>query len=340
MISQKIRLGIVGTGRIAQAHLSAIQEKAELTELVAVCDSDRSKAEKSASIYGAHTIYTDYRELARDPEIDAVIICLPHHLHHSAAVSLVRGGKHVLVEKPMAMSVREADDMIAVAEKEGVTLMVGQSRRYTRAIALVRKKLIEISPLFRIDISFLVNFPSPKTDWWADPKKAGPLVIPLQGSHSIDTILWLFGEIPCTVYARSTLFNRAFKSADEADIVMGFPDGKIASVQLSLNTNPYVHETLLAGGKGTIRIYEQPTERIYGFRNRVLFNGETIFDDEELPTPYTNQLVEFITSLQEKREPLTSGRHVRATMQVLEAACRSSTLGRPINLKGNGNKNE
>ena len=325
-------MGIVGTGRVAQAHLEAIRDSNAGVELAAVCDVDGDKAQTAADAYGARRIYQDYRKLAEDSQVDAVIVCLPNHLHHPAVLALAEAGKNILVEKPMSMNLREADQMIRAAQRNHVTLMVGQSRRFSRAIGLVRERLREIGAVFRIDISFLVLFSAPPTDWWSDSRKAGPLVIPLQGSHSIDTVVWLLDKVPSSVYAHTTLHNPRFGSADEANMVLGFDSGEIASVQLSLNTTPYVHETLISGDKGTLRIYEHPTEKTYGFRNRVVLDERTIFDQEEIPSLYANQLSEFAASIREVREPMACGKDVRRTMQVLEAACRSSQTGRVVRL--------
>ncbi len=328
-----MRIGVIGTGRVARVHLNAVRDLAGQVELAAVCDAQRGRAERVAAEHGAGAVYTDYREVAADPRVQAAIVCLPNHLHCPAALALAEGGKHVLVEKPMARSLAEADRMIAAAGRHGVTLMVGQSRRFFRSSRLVRERLSDIAPVFRILISFLVRFPAPQTDWWADGQKTGPLVIPLQGSHSLDTVVWLLDSLPESVYARSCLHNRQFGTADETSLVLGFASGELASVQLSLNTEPYVHETLLIGEKGTLRIEEQPTEKVYGFRARVLLNGEPIFDEEELPSPYTIQLAEFLAALRQGREPAASGREVRRTMQVLDAACRSSETGRVVLLR-------
>jgi predicted dehydrogenase len=332
MARKKIRIGIVGTGRVAQAHLQAVKESREGVELAAVCDVDGDRARKAAAAYGAGRVYHDYRQLAGDSGVDAAVVCLPNHLHHPAVIALAAAGKDVLVEKPMAMNLREADAMIRAARKNKVTLMVGQSRRFSRAIGLVRERLGEIGRLFRIDISFLVLFASPQTAWWGDRSMAGPLVITLQGSHSVDTVVWLLDRVPDTVYAQTKLVNPSFGTADEASLVLGFAGGEVASVQLSLNTTPYVHETLIAGSRGSLRVFEQPTARTYGFRNRVELNGHTIFDEEEIPSLYANQLSEFVAAIREGREPLASAADVRRSMQVLDAACRSERTRRAVRL--------
>jgi len=332
MTAHTIHIGIIGTGRVARAHLEAVRDSRDEVELAAVCDVDSGKAKAAAETYGAAKFYLDYREIAGDPDINAVIICLPNHLHHPAVLTLAEAGKNILVEKPMSSNLREADQMIRAARQNGVTLMVGQSRRFSRAIRVARDRLHELGTVFRIDISFLVLFSAPQTDWWSDPKKAGPLVIPLQGSHSLDTIVWLLDKLPSSVYAHTELRNPQFRSADEANMVLGFDSGEIASVQLSLNTSPYAHETLISGNEGTLRIYEFPTEKTYGFRNRVVLNDEIIFNEEEIPSLYANQLSEFVGAIREEREPEASGKDVRRTMQVLEAACRSSWTGRVVRL--------
>jgi len=102
------------------------------------------------------------------------------------------------------MNAREADEMINEARENQVTLMVGQSRRFPRALEIIREKMVEeIGEPFRIDINFLVSFPEPPTDWWKSSEEAGGLVILLQGSHSVDTILWLLNKMPSTIYSIS-----------------------------------------------------------------------------------------------------------------------------------------
>ncbi len=232
----------------------------------------------------------------------------------------------------MAMNQQEADEMIGEARGHGVALMVGQSRRFSDAMKEISKRLDEIGSPFRIDISFLVSFPQPPTDWWKSAEKAGGLVILLQGSHSVDTILWLLNKIPSTVFSISKRQNPLWEGEDEANIVLGFESGELATVHLSLSTSPYLHETIIVGPKGTIRLFEFPTEKTFGFSFRLEINGKTILEGEQIPSLYTVQLQEFFDAIRENRIPIASGEEVRKTTLVLDAIRKSDSEGRVIRL--------
>ncbi len=183
-----------------------------------------------------------------------------------------------------------------------------------------------------MDISFLVSFPQPPTDWWKSSEKAGGLVILLQGSHSIDTILWLLNKIPTTVFSISRSRNPLWEGEDEADIFLGFDSGELATVHLSLSTMPYLHETIIVGPKGTMRLFEFPTEKTFGFSYRLEINGKTVLDGEQIPSLYTVQLKEFVGSIRENRLPTASGEELRKTMLVLDQVRKSDREGRVLHL--------
>ena len=330
--TNRVRIAVIGTGRVAQTHLDSIAECGDRVELVAVCDSDRERATAVAAERGGADSFSSTDDLIERCDFDAAVIALPNHLHRDTTLQLAQAGKHILVEKPMAMNLGEAEAMVASAEKNGVSLMVGQSRRFFRGVELLRSKLPDIGRLVRMDVAFLVRFAELKTTWWNRADQAGSLVILLQGSHSLDTIYWLVKKLPDQVYTAANLFRPLFGTHDEANIVMIFGDGLLATVHLSLNTDPYHHELLAVGERGSLRLIEKPTERTYGFSTRLLFNNEVIFDEEELPSPYTRQLEEFLSAVEERRSPEASGGDVLNTMKLLDAAVSSITYRRTVNL--------
>ncbi len=326
-----MHVGLLGAGRVAMAHLEAIQNLEKKVTLQAICDLDSQRAKSVAEKFKANTYYTDYSSFFKDSKIEAVIISLPNHLHYEATLKAIEAGKHVLVEKPMAMNLAEAEKMVEAAEKKGVTLMVGQSRRFSTAIQEARKARELIGDPFRLDISFLVKFPAPPTPWWTDKKKAGHLIILLQGSHSIDTVVWLFEKMPKRVFSISKQINPAFHGEDESNILIEFDSG-LASIHLSLNADPYLHEMVWYGKKGSLRLYEYPTNKVYGFSFKLEVNGKKILEEEQVPSLYTNQLSEFVRSIEGRREPLASGREVLKTMRVLDAVLESEKKRKPVDL--------
>jgi len=332
---KKLKLGIIGFGRIAAAHANSILDLHDSVELTAVATRQAEKQKNISEKFGTKKFYSEYHELLNDQEIDAAIVCLPNYMHHQVCLEAARAKKHILVEKPMAMNVMETDDMIKAAQENKISLMVAQSRRFSDAMMKIREKMVaEIGPPFRIDINFLVNFPQPPTDWWMSAEKAGGLVTLLQGSHSVDTVFWLLNKMPSTIFSISRSRNPQWEGEDEVTIVLGFNSGELATIHLSLNTSPYLHETTIVGPKGTIRLFEYPTDKAFGFFYRLNFNGKTVLEGEQNPSLYTIQLKEFCKALLEDRTPIAAGAEVRNTMMILDAIRKSDSEGKVIHLDG------
>jgi predicted dehydrogenase len=223
--------------------------------------------------------------------------------------------------------------MVEEARRNNITMMVGQSRRFSDAVSELTKNLPEIGRLFRIQISFLVRFPAPPTDWWKRSEEAGGLVILLQGSHSIDSILTWIKKIPLQVCAFTSRQNTQWEGEDEADILLSFDQGELASVHLSLSTSPDIHEAILVGTKGVMRLTEYSTGKPFGFGYHLDLNGKRIYSGDQIPSNYTLQLKEFIDAIREKRTPIASGEEVLKTMKVLDAARLSEKEKRVVSIE-------
>ena len=217
-----LRLGFIGCGRIAQAHLKAAANLSDQVRVVAIAGRRRDRAEATAREFGVAGVYDDYRQLLRDPGVQAVVVTTPNDSHAGIVCDAAKAGKHILVEKPMALDTASAEAMVRAADAAGVTLMVAQSRRFSDAVETMVRRLPEIGDLIRVHITFLVSFAQPPTDWWRSAAQAGGLVIFLQGSHSLDSVFWWFGKTPQTVYATGARTNPAWEGEDEADILCRF----------------------------------------------------------------------------------------------------------------------
>lgn len=327
-----LALGLIGCGRIAQAHLAAAAHLAGLVRLVGVADPVLDRAEEAARRYGIPLAVQDHRRLLEDPAIQAVVVTVPNDLHAAVVGEAATAGKHVLVEKPMALDAAAAERMVAAAEGRGVTLMVGQSRRFPDAVQELVRRLPDLGEIFRIHIAFLVSFPTPPTDWWRSQARAGGLVILIQGSHALDSVCWWLGRPPARVFATASRRNPAWEGEDEADILCTFPGGVTGSVHLSLSAEPPVHEALLIGTKGNLRLVERPGGAPFKFAYRLEQNGRLILDGPQSPSMYTHQLQEFAEAIQSKRPPLASGREILPLMRVLDAARASARTGLPVTL--------
>ncbi|MGD9046683.1 MAG: Gfo/Idh/MocA family oxidoreductase [Anaerolineae bacterium] len=118
-----VRAAIVGCGRISDLHQLGYRDR-EDAGIVAVCDTKKGRAQAKARAWGVEKVYTDYQELLSDPQVDLVELLVPHHLHAEMTDAACQAGKHVSVQKPMALTVTEAERMIGAAEGAGVVLRV------------------------------------------------------------------------------------------------------------------------------------------------------------------------------------------------------------------------
>ena len=205
----QIRVAIVGCGRISDLHQRGYRDW-EAAKIVAVCDSNKRRAEEKAKAWVVERVYTDYRRLLEDKEIDVVELLTPHHLHCPMTIQACQAGKHVSVQKPMALSAAEADQMIFAAAKAGVLLRVYETFVYY-APAVRAKALIEAGEIGDIRaIRMHVSTGTADTSWevplsawlWRFNAKqcgGGPLVFD-HGYHLFSLAYYLGGPVD-KVYA-------------------------------------------------------------------------------------------------------------------------------------------
>ena len=175
-----IRVAIVGCGRISDLHQLGYQGR-EDAKIVAVCDTKKANANKKARDWGVEKVYTDFQQVLEDKDVDVVELLTPHHLHCPMTVQACQAGKHVSVQKPMALSAAEADEMIAAAEKAGVILRVYETFVYY-APAMRAKEMIEAGEIGDIQaVRMHVNTGTGDSAW----------KVPLSAQ------LWRFNEKKC-----------------------------------------------------------------------------------------------------------------------------------------------
>jgi predicted dehydrogenase len=324
----RLRIGIVGLGRIAPAHIRAVKRASDLAELAAFVSRRHEHAAGLARMHHVPKVYDSLDQVLATDSVDAFVLCSPNHLHAAQAVACARAKRHVLVEKPLANSVAEADAMIAAAAEHGVVLMVAQCRRFTEAVLQAKARLEEIGPIRSVVHTLAVRFPGLATDWWASAEATGGLVLGLNGPHVVDTICWFFGQRPTRVQATAVRHNQGWEGEDEAALLLDFPSDGIGVGHLSFNANYGVNERFVVGARGTMHLTNE---------TRLVINGQVVVD--EVYGPYLEggpnfdaQTREFLTAIRDGRTPIASALEVRASVEVLEAARRAIQTGAAVQL--------
>ena len=237
-----VRIGLIGAGNIAGAHVQGYLRNPDTITFAAVADPDRPSAEWRAGETGAR-VYTDYHELLADPGIDAVDICLPHHLHRDAIVAAARAGKHILCEKPLCLSPEEAREVEDAVSSAGVTLMCAHNQLFLPAVARA-KALIEDGVLGRIyevrtTDSFFNEFDASTMGWRAHASTSGGGELIDTGYHPTYLLLHLAGGAPTEVSAMLATHRLSFmEGEDSATVLVRFDNGVIGTIVTSWAYQP------------------------------------------------------------------------------------------------------
>ena len=324
----------------------------ERVRLAAVCDTREDAAAKVAREFGLERHYTDLAEMLAEAPIDAVDICLPHHLHYPAALAALKVGKHVLVEKPFAVSMAECVELVETAQAKGLTLMVAQVQRYTPEYRNL-KVLIDRGELgaihhARIDgIQNLHDYAEPP-HWLYHGETAGGGGIISVLVHKIDLLRYFLGEAR-RVTALGKTADPAFRDAEDyAVALIEFENGALVDVFscYSAAALPYSEMFWLFGEKAVV--HTLPSEGEWSrSQPRIAYRSGTksgrAFKDivggagvDTLPTdqPFVNEILHFAECVTTGREPISSGRDNLGTMAVIFAIYESMRLGgQPVEVK-------
>ncbi len=211
-------VGIIGAGSVSTGHLRAVMAL-ESTHLQAVADTDAERLARVCAEHGCEG-YSSYEDLLADEQVDLVIVCLPHGLHCEVTVAALEAGKHVLVEKPMAVDVEQCDAMIAAAQRTGNQLSVGHMHRFSPANRAVKKLLSEqaVGDLVCLCDEAYRPFNPNRPAWYLDKATHGGLWYQ-NGIHLIDRSCWWTGRR--VVAVKALIDSRFFKfSADDVAMAL------------------------------------------------------------------------------------------------------------------------
>ncbi|MCL2834869.1 MAG: Gfo/Idh/MocA family oxidoreductase [Treponema sp.] len=257
---EKIKMAIIGAGTWGTAH-AAIFKGHYMAETLAVCDADKGKAERAAKEFGIPKVYTDYRAMLKEIPCDAVSIVTPDHLHADIAVACAEAGKHMLIEKPLATNKDDVYRIMDAVAKNKVRAMVDLHNRWNPPFALAKDAINrgELGTLhngyFRLnDIKWVATDLLP----WA----ASSSILWFLGSHSLDTLNWMFNSKVIRVYSvagRGVLRELGVDTVDTYLTTLEYKNGCIAQMEngwITPNGNDNVNDMkcTILGDKGMISI--------------------------------------------------------------------------------------
>ncbi len=275
-MKEKIRFGILGCGVIADYHARAIESLPD-AELVGVVDNSAERAAVFAEKYGVR-VYANYEEMLADPMIDAVCICTPSGMHAKNSLDALEAKKHVVVEKPMALSTEDADKIIRACRESGRILTVICQLRFSEGVQKL-KALVEDQAFGRLGLCdlYMKYWRSPEyyaeSAWKGTRAMDGGGALMNQGIHGVDALLYILGDAKLLSAKEKTLYH-GIEVEDTAVAMLEFECGALGVIEASTCSYPgFARKIELCGSRGYAVLREDTIEK--------LVIGDLVITDEK-----------------------------------------------------------
>lgn len=346
---RKIRVGIIGLQGYGSTYFSVF-EALPWAEIAAICDTKEEVLNRNAKQHGIRNRYTDYREMLRLPEIDAVMIATPHFLHYRMTMDALRAGKHVFCEKPLAMNSGEAGEMAALAEEKGLLLSCHYNRRQTALVKLLKDAAQRqiLGEVYAVNVKWMARYTSflfsPDSAWRTEKAKAGGGILIGRGSHMIDAVLYILGY-PAVRSVSANISSRltGLEIEDYCLLVMRMENGIVITIEVSYENNiPQYGERIeyqLFGTKaGAYCTEENGKEEVqigycrFPDNEWVDLSGQFSVEDYHNSEP-ASIMEDFLCALREKREPSIDKKAAAYVTSIIDMAYQSAEEGREIVLE-------
>jgi predicted dehydrogenase len=329
-----LRIGIVGTGAVAQlVHLPLCTERTDV-DVAALADADTGKAAALAERFKVDRVETT-EALLQDEELDGVILCTPNHLHEAEAVAALEAGRHVLVERPMALTPEGCRRIAETAEARGRIAMVGMSHRFRPDVSALRGFVHggELGTIYAGRVAWMNRYvPMRRSTWRQNPSEAGGGALMDLGVQSLDLLLWILGD-PAIRRVTAVASRDELEVEDAATLLLETEDGAALTVEVSWTffSREDRHYARVLGSEGAgslppLEIYKQ-------------FGGRPMdVTPEQSPPPgrrnrymsaHRRQLDQFFRGIRGFADVDPPHDQVRV-MELIQAAYRSIETGREV----------
>lgn len=322
---------LVGAGDISAKRVLPALTAAPRSNVVGVCDLDETRANALAASCGA-TAYTDYAVALSESGADAVYVATPIFLHVPQAIQALEAGKHVLVEKPVALNYAEAQELTAVADKCNCKCGVSYFRRFSPRYTMTEEMLKagEFGQVVLIRMTYFSWFNPTKDDpkyWRVAPEKSGGGPLSDMGTHMFDVLIGLFG-LPERVYAKVETLTHDYAVEDSAAAIMTMPGGAQVVCSFNWNSKTWSHEFEIIGTEAKVKWHPYDSPSVLKTVGR---------DIKEIETPNPENvhyplIEDFVSAIEEGRDPRISAAEAAKTNLLLDAIYRSAKENREVEI--------
>ncbi len=353
----KYKIGIIGCGKVAHLHAQAINNL-EHAELTAVWSRSISSVEKFVKQYNVKA-YTDITRMVIDSSIDLVIVCTPHPFHKEPTIEAAKAGAHILVEKPLASSLEDCDEMITACKESEVKLGVISQRRWYAPVSRVKKAIDDGKigkPAFGTInmLGWRGQGYYDSDEWRGTWEMEGGGVLVNQAPHQLDIFQWYMGDIDEVYGVQRNLNHPYIEVEDTALAIVKFKSGSIGNIIVSNSQKPGIYGKVQVHGEngasvgvqtdggamfiaGMSSVLEPPVNDLWSVPGEEKLLDKWIEEDSSLfneidATVYymERQIEDYINAMNEDRDPLVTGEEGRKTVELFTAIYRSSRDNMPI----------
>lgn len=331
-MSEGIGWAVIGTGAHVVDRMAPALARADDTRPAAVFSRDLSRAGAVAGQFGFARAYDSYQDLLKDDGVDAVYICTPNSLHAEQTIEAARAGKHVLVEKPMALSAEDAERMVEACDRAGVRLGLGFHLRHhpghRQVRDLIRSGRLGDPVLY--DARWIVAS-GRRGGWWQDPGMIGAYIFMARGVHLVDFVHFMSGRrvVEVTMLTDAEGAGRALEETAIASLRLD--DNSLATLVAARSPYGVGNSFSIAGTAGYVQGAETIGPLAAG-RVQVLVPGSSSQIDYNAKDPYQAEIEAFNLSIREGTVPDASGVDGLRVVEVTQALLESARNGRTVRL--------
>jgi UDP-N-acetyl-2-amino-2-deoxyglucuronate dehydrogenase len=345
MGNKTYNLGIIGAGNISKLHAGVANETPGL-KVAAISDIDESRAKALADVYGC-AYYTDYHKMLESDQIDIVSVCTPSSLHAQIGIEAANAGKHLIIEKPLDVTLEKVDSILEACEKNGVTLCPIVQHRFDEDVMII-KEALESGKMKK------VLFGACNVKWWRDQnyydqggwrgtwKYDGGGALMNQSIHYIDLLIHLIGPIE-EIHGRcATLGHERMETEDIAVATLKFKNGALGFIEGTTIAYPGLETALdIYTENGTIRIkddhivlWECKEDTGVDYKVKPVVTGTGSARPMDISSAsHQRQFADMVAALNEGRKPMVDGYDVRKTIEAILTIYESSRTGKNIKIE-------
>jgi predicted dehydrogenase len=340
---ERVKVGVIGSAFVSGLHAEAFQEVPE-AELVVACSPNKEHVESFARKWKVPAAVMDYRQVMDRKDVDVVVVGIPNDLHREVVVAAAAAGKHIILEKPIAHTLEDADVMIAACKEHKVKLMYAEticfSPKYVRARNLVAEKAI--GELYMAKQS--EKHSGPHSDWFYDVNRSGGGALMDMGCHGIEWTRWVYGKPrvkSVTAHCQLVYHKGRTHGDDNSVVIIEFENGGIAVVEDSWARHGGMDDRAeLFGTEGVIQCdllrgsaMETYSKNGYGYAVEKAGGTKgwtfTVFEEAYL-YGFPHEMRHFTRCVLGEEEPMESGEDGRETLEIIYAAYESAATGSRI----------